>query len=375
VATTRLCITSAQRLIAGVILAGGVAVSLPGDARAQVSDAVLAQLLGGSLPTDEVPAEARLNLAAYERYQERMDAAWSAYDTGRGELIRHWSQLQLAGVSDEHVFYPFSGPDFVTAQRFYPGAERYIMVAMQIAGRPPELDRDTLRSDDIFSTFAQGADAFQRNGFFVTADLYEEFQDGDAVEGITGMLMLMADRTGYEVVTVEPVRADENGDVEVVPETERTARSWASVRLNMVRRADEQPVTLDYLRLNLSDTWLRAHDGDAAFITNAAAGHVVIKAASHMPQRGWFNLLNDAIATTAHSVLQDETGLPWELLTQHMSVRLFGEYLAPNRLFPEAPHQTLIDAYAVADPEVLPFEYGYDKPAGSCLVLAVRPAE
>jgi hypothetical protein len=360
-----------------IVLAGSVATSpafaqsVADSSPADVSAADSASFLGGSL--DAVPAGITCSGSNYRRYRQTMDRAWSRYDSERAAPMQQWvaEHVSLEGYST--AFYPFSGPDFVSVHRFFPFADRYVMVALQIAGRPPDLTSSTARCNLVLETFARGAIGFGQLGFFVTEQLYEEFQDGDAVEGITGMLMLMADRSGFAVDNVTPIRIDHQGQISIVDPATSTASDWASVRLQMTRRADGASVTLDYVRLNLSDAWLNDHDHHAQFIREAASQPVVFKAASHMPQLGWFELLNQAVASTSPLVIQDETGVPLELLQQHMSVEIFGEYTGPNDLFPETPHQSLIDAFASGEPGILPFSWGYDKAAGSCLVLATRP--
>ena len=116
------------------------------------------------------------------------------------------------------------------------------------------------------------------------------------VEGITPVLMLMAEREGYEVISVEPlVISDDGTDVVVATEGRDRAATWRSVRLELRRRDDGAPVTLDYVRLDLSNGGLRRGSGARALVTGLAHHRVVLKAASHLLQYDTFRTLRDAI--------------------------------------------------------------------------------
>lgn len=332
-----------------------------------------AAILAGTVAPAELPADAQLSADAYAAHRTRMERAWQLYDDQRGRTLNLWTLEHVDLPTGGTVFYPFSGPDFVTPHRFYPHADRYVMVAMQIAGRPPDFGLSTGHSSTVLEVFRQGASQFGDLGYFITEELYEEFQNGAAVEGITGMLMLMAVREGHEVISIVPIRTDEQGEIVEIDPAQATASDWASVRLRMRDTTDERDVILDYLRLNLGDAWLDRHAGDAAFIRAMAANPMVFKAASHMPETGWFETLVTAALENSPLILQDETGIPYDRLVEHFDVTLYGNYTESNGAFTPGQQPSLRAAYLERqDIEPLPFDYGYNKPAGSCLTQAVR---
>ena len=67
------------------------------------------------------------------------DGAWQFYQQNMGALMSAWAQTEIKQPAGTTLFYPFSGPDFVTAAHLFPQASRFVMVAMQAAGEPAAL--------------------------------------------------------------------------------------------------------------------------------------------------------------------------------------------------------------------------------------------
>ncbi|MEM9457644.1 MAG: hypothetical protein AAGF11_25925 [Myxococcota bacterium] len=314
--------------------------------------------------------------ARLERHATRADKNFDHFGRKVGEPMARWAEQTLAHEDGETIFYPFSGPDFATVHRLYPRAGRYVLVAMQKAGVPPQLS--DMAAEDRRTTFelhGQIMHNFAHMGFFVTKKMNERFHHELPNAGLTGTLMIFAEREGFAIDRVEPITVDEHGEVVVHPGDRAQAQTWHSVRLHLRRRTNGQAVTLDYLRLNLADWNLRKHEGQRRFVHLMSGHRTLLKAASHLlQQRYGFAEIRDAILDNAPSVLQDETGLPYAKLAQGHQVRLFGQYQAPHMLFDADPQVPLAQAYqAQADSvEALPFRIGYRKVAGSCLQYAER---
>ncbi|MCX7891537.1 MAG: TonB C-terminal domain-containing protein [Burkholderiales bacterium] len=299
-----------------------------------------------------------------------LDAAWSDYERRIGSPMRDWGERNLpdagAGLA---VFYPFSGPDFPTVAQLYPRAGRYVLVAIQPAGPPPDLDARSPSSRSAYlATLAGGLTAFARSGFFRTLDL----DAGRPAAGATPALMALAARLGYDVHAVEPVRiAPDGNDLEPHPGGRAAPATWASVRITLAR--DARRVLLDYVQLDLSDARLARDPAARAWIERQAANPTVFKAASHLPQKGGFSIVRDAVLARAPSVVQDETGIDYAELAQRFDVALHGRFVRPHPLFGADAQRSLAAAYRErADVPPLAFRIGYEKDAGSNLQVATR---
>ncbi len=310
------------------------------------------------------------------RHAKRVDADFAHFGKKVGEPMERWAAQTLEHDDGETIFYPFSGPDFATAHRLYPRAGRYVLVAMQKAGPPPPLSE--LAPEDRRTTFelhGQIMRNFTRLGFFVTKEMNERFHRELPTAGLTGTLMVFAEREGFAVVDVEPISVDADGQVRAHEGDRSRAQIWNSVRLHLQQRADGREVTLDYVRLNLGDWNLRKHENQRRFVEQMSSNRSLLKAASHLLQKPHgFSTIRDALLDNAPSILQDETGLAYDRLTPGHQVQLFGKYETPHQLFDADPQQPLAEAYAAQSEsaQALPFRIGYRKVAGSCLQYAVR---
>lgn len=347
-----------------------LALTIAGDARATTPDTA-ARILAG-LETN-VPAGVPIGGTALREYAARASQHWEAYERHIGAPMQEWARTELAPARGGTVFYPFSGPDFATVKRMYPDAGRYVLVALQRAEPAPALDRASAADVAAFmARFGEVWRQFGRIGFFRTLDLDDEAKRSGLRAGTTVPMIAFAVRSGYKILAVDPVRVGESGmDLEVHPGSRSDAASWDSVRITLER--DGKKVLLDYLRIDLSDAALNARVPERAWIERMANHPTVLKAASHLPQDPRFALIRDAIMTRAPSVVQDETGIDYALLTSQFAVKLYGNFTKPHPLFNQERQRSLAQAYrTLPDIKPLPFRVSYQRVPEANLQVAVR---
>lgn len=335
-----------------------------------------ARILAGMETT--VPAGVQLPEEDLAEYARKATAYWRAYERRIGAPMQKWAHTELVPAPGATIFYPFSGPDFATVQRMYPDANRYVLVALQRAEAPPALERAT--AADLAAFMARFGDAwkqFAQIGFFRTLDLDEEAKRPGLRAGTLAPLLAFAVRSGYGVVSVEPVRVNESGsDLEVHPGPRSDRATWSSVRI--VLQSAQRRVLLDYVRMNLSDAALGEHPEQRVWIERMAANRTVLKAASHLLQSSRFGIVRDALLERAPSILQDETGIEYTALVKAFDVKLYGRFTKPHRLFNQEAQKALAQAYKDRQAEVKPlsFRVSYQRQPEANLQVAnrMRPA-
>ncbi len=328
-----------------------------------------ARILAGLERTHDDPELAEVLVS----HADDCDEHWDFYETKFGNAMKGWVQTELEAEPGATVFYPFAGADFVSVHRLYPDARRYVMVAMQRGGPPPEMDDLTKRELRIaLDAYGEETRKFAKRGFFITKEMRPISKRKGAVEGITGLLMMFAEREGYDVLEVEPIHlADDRPEIERAPGDPERFRTWSSVRLHLRRRADGAAVTLDYLRLNLANSGVPRDSNTETWLRQVAHGPVVLKAASHLMQDPMFFRIRNILLDEARTIVQDETAVEYETLAGRFDVKLYGDFAKPNELFERDAQRSLADAYATrSDVQDLPFPYGYRKRKGGCLQYA-----
>lgn len=285
------------------------------------------------------------------------DTAWSFYQRTIGQPLSIWASREVNAKVGGTVFYPFSGPDFVTVAHVFPNADRYVMVAMQAAGAPITLAAmNPARAQGFQQKFMREWMKFSRLAFFRTDDLNEDQRDQFAPIGVTTILSTFALYSGYDVLEIYPIVFDEqSGDF-----VKSAAGPWRSVRL-MLSKAGK-PVTLDYVSLDLSDSSLSKNEPMQKWLAREAHHPVLIKAASHLLQETYFAVLRDILVANATLVVQDETGLEYSYLSQIGPVDLYGGFLYPHELFNRKKQASLGNAYRESKAvKPLPFAFSYNK--------------
>jgi hypothetical protein len=298
-------------------------------------------------------------------------AAWDSYEKFIGKPLRKWTAEEVAPPAGGTVFYPFSGPDFVTVAQMYPEAERYILVAIQPAGEVVDTHTMPPAAAAAFKAkFNAEWIKFGYLGFFRTLDLNENTASTRGRLTSTPVMMAFAAALGFRVESVVPLQFNENTS-EFDPVEESNAKKWTSVRLDLSK--DGRKVTLDYVSMDLSDSFLKSHPPELAWVRKAAAHPTLLKAASHLLPKPYFSACRAAVVDAAPLLIQDETGLEYGDLKKMGTVTLYGRFAGVFRLFNQSSQRELAAAYLQAGQRgVLPFAFSYQKSASQRSLQVVR---
>lgn len=320
-----------------------------------------------------LPAGAQANLAfpfLQGANLTQADGAWQFYQQNMGAAMSAWAHTEINQPAGATLFYPFSGPDFVTAAHLFPQASRFVMVAMQAAGEPAPLSNMSgARAQNFQAKFLREWMKFSRLAFFRTDDLNEDLRDKHTQIGVTTILITFALYMGYDVNEVYPIALDPQSGQFL-----QTTGDWKSVRLVMSKGG--KPVMLDYVSLDLSDSHLSQTEPMRAWLERQSRNPVLLKAASHLLQETYFSTLRDILVANAKMVVQDETGLNYTYLSQIGPVDLYGGFLYPHELFNRKKQESLGQAYKDSkNVKPLPFAFSYNKTTERRSVQIVRRAD
>ena len=278
--------------------------------------------------------------------------------------MRVWSIENLSRLGTRKVLYPFSGPDVITPLALFGSAERLILVADQT----PEWTIPAQTEASRIQKECQTQNYFARLGYFRTNDLEGK---GSVRPRFTKMLVYSILMSGGSIERSVPLRINERGEAE---ETDLvTSAPRDGLRLQ-ITTAEGRSVTVDYLRINLSNAGLKTDSVQRKFLASQMAATVFIKSASHLPQKSSFSVLTDLIATKAKVLVQDETGLDINLINQHFKVEAHGRFNGPHPLWKDSASSMRLKDFLSAQRSItqLPFVMGYEKPSGSILLVATR---
>ena len=334
------------------------------DTAASVRNAAI--LLAGQEPVTGLPP-ALAQSPRWAAFSKEVTANWARYSQKIADPMSQWALAELP-VAPNTVFYPFSGPDFVTVHQLFPTAQRYVMVAMQNAERP--LDLANLAPDLIDPSLAVLTSAWQHfgeNGFYVTSYLEKYLYSTRANIGASTFIVSFLTLQGFEIERVVPIQVAADGSLqELSPDTPR----WRSVRIQASKQG--KSIVVDYLKIDLSNPGLQAAPQNLALIATLTKYPVLFKAASHLPQNVGFNMIANQVLADSPLIVQDETGLSYSTLIRAHQVALFGKFVVAHHSFPSY-HVDLAKAFAQRDDtKPLNFRFGYFKDGNYALMVASR---
>jgi len=279
-----------------------------------------------------------------------------------------WSQAELTDLKGRPVLYLFSGPDVVTPLALFPDAPHLTLIADQ----KPEYGQ--LRAAVEEASGARERECrmlnfFSQLGYYRTDDLNGR---GGERPSFIKLLTYSIAFSGGTITSASLLALNAQGELEVfAANSERAAQG---IRFD-VKRPDGRAVTVDYLVIDLANRGLMGHDAATAFLRRNAQDVLFLKSASHLLQSASFSMLANLLTTPAAPfVVQDETGLGVDRLEQAYRLTLYGHYTAPQTIWANKPAaQAFAGAYTQHETRgPLPFVFGYEKSAGSALLVGRR---
>lgn len=339
----------------------------------------IAKFLAGMRLGEESDLWDKQQTTAWGDRAAALDGAWQQLNAQQLNAARAWAETELSelNASEPVVFYPFSGPDFLYATTFFPKASQYIMVGLEPVGEvPPVEEFSSDRIQQKMDAVNQSLYAIVQFSFFRTKAMAEDLQE----QGVTPILMLFAARTNHQILDVQPVGLDGDGELQAVEAGEAEAQGWVP-GVKVVVAPDTEtggssPKTIYYFSTDLSDGGLAQTPQFIDFVQQFDRPVTYLKAASYLMHNESFSTIRDLILDNSQAVLQDDSGIPVRFFPAETWERQFyGNYVRPIELFAERYQSDLRQIYQNdATVKPLGFGIGYKYYDDSNLMLA-RPQE
>jgi len=315
---------------------------------------------------------------AWKAHRRELDAMWNEAE---GELLPGLRKFQSEELSDPSVanrtvFYPFSGPDVLTATLYFPRNPLYVMVALEPAGTLPTPRQIAKKEMPGYLSAIRGTLASELGrSFFITRQMDRQFR-GQVTDGLLAPILQLLARSGHTVLGFRYVRLDEGGEVIDRAADYKAATRYGNkgVEIEFQTDADSSVHHLFYFSVNLSNDRLREDTPFQQYLAHLTGTVSMLKATSYMPHQPGFSMIRDALLGNSYAILQDDSGLPFKKFSQDQwRVQLYGDYNQPYGSFRWQEQPDLREAYKTAAPKPLPMHVGYGyRRITSNLLLATR---
>lgn len=348
------CILLAPSVLSGagpVEVRRAVPVERTDEARAGIND--MARFIAGIQPPAGSPLAGLAAMPEWNAYAATMNRRWLAFDTARLLPIREWRVTALDGIHPETLFYPFSGPDFIYAETFFPSASRYILCGLEPVGDLPSMEKLVPLAKSL-GWLEYSLKTIIEAGYFVTKDMRTDLKLSP-LQGTLPLLCVMLARSGDSIISV--------------------THDVSHAEIQFVHGSNGQHATLDYYCVNLRDDGLGKGGAPfVSFIKQMQPGAAYIKAASYLMHGSDFSTIRDLLLSQCPVIVQDDSGIPLRYFDRtHWNMRLYGAYAPPLDIFKQYYQADMADLYRKNTAIPLSFGAGYNwNPRNANLVVYVR---
>ena len=342
---------------------------LPGaEARLHEVALVLAGMPAGR--TNDAFADVRRS-GVWREHQRAMNQMWRDYSVRHEMPIRQWAAREMPDLArSSTLFYPFSGPDFLFAQAFFPNVDTLVLCGLESAETLPVMNELSPRE------MGAGLDALRHSvmqfSFFITKDMRKDLQ-ASRFRGVLPVLLVFMARSGWRVESADAISLAGNG----TPVTAGFADGAAPGLLIRCRSPYGGLTRVFYLRQNLADGHLKTDGAFLQFVRAAAPGVAFTKSASYLLHEDSFSTFRGYLLNECSALVQDPSGVPYRFFEPAgWNLRLYGNYRRTLSLFGDKAQQPdLAQAFAEGrhSAQPLPFGIGYlYQPEATCLMVARR---
>lgn len=304
---------------------------------------------------------------AWQRYSQACMQAWQTYDSKVADSIRVWRDMELGNVSDsiKTVFYPFSGPDFINANLYFPNANEFILFGMEPPGDIPNPENIGAESLDVYlHSFSEAISSITQHSFFHTKRMKKQLASKE-LYGVTPILMLFMAQADKKIVNIRPFEFVNNGEKKYLDHFPRYKGEEAfgkGVEIQFTDWNQKELRTLTYFAANIADGGLSQNIPTREFLKTIPSPCVTyVKSATYLMNKSYFSIIRNTVLDKADLILQDDSGIRYKYFDPKIwDIQLYGSYDNPIALFKEHFDQALHDAYRTKKVKPLPFRRGYD---------------
>lgn len=308
---------------------------------------------------------------AWTSHQAKLDTLWHDFNLRHEIPIRTWASAQIGDLQGSHaLFYPFSGPDFLFANTFFPYSDTVVLAGLESCEALPPLSQ--LSAAEMGTSLA-GLDTSLSTAiqfsFFITKDMRRDLAE-TRFKGVLPVILTFMARTGHTVESVDLIRLDGNGQPVIA-----NAAGNAPGLLVRGYSPDGTAKRVFYFRQDLSDDGLHSGSPFLKFVSSLGQPPAFVKSASYLMHQEGFSNIRNYLLTNCRGIVQDPSGVPYRnLLVAGADVRLYGNYQGTLDMFKEHNQPDLINAYQQGNGSPLSFGIGYLFQSSNTGLMVARPS-
>ena len=338
-----------------------------------------ARIYAGMLPLDSARYPQLTAGEGWAVHRKLFEKNWTKLDK-RLRAMEQWRAAEVACITTAGatLFYPFSGPDFLNADIFFPECINAVYISLEKTGDIPSPDMDEQHFVNFTGDIRTSLSNIFARDYFVTRRMNEQLRTPYLQGNLTIFLVFLA-RRNCAVVSINKVHIDSNGTLVAAPCYTGDARKkqTGGMEIQYVKAQSSGAVRhLYYFPVDVQDSSLELKPQLVRYLSSLDNVIIFTKAASYCMHGKNFSIIR-GLCLRAKAVLEDDTGIPYRFFTpDQWTVSLYGRYTKPVKDFNYGFQEDLDKIFRSGiNVKPLPFNIGYHwRGSFSSLILAIRHA-
>ncbi len=327
----------------------------------------LANFIGGNSGYNYTYFKSFTAKPGFAAFTSNFEKRWNSFDSSKLTPIKNFVQNEFRSkVNSKNIFYPFSGPDILYSSTLFPDAERFTMIGLEPVGTLPIIDDKKIIADSIqnyFNKINSSLNAILKFSFFRTISMKEDLSN-EEVDGTLHLILLFLNRTGHSIVNIKPFYIDSTGNSVYVDNTNTLKqKGYKNPSIEITTTINGKTRTVTYTSTDLSDMGLRKNKGLLTYLANLHFETTYLKGASYLMHKKSFTTIRDLILDHGATIVQDDSGIAIQYITNHSSkwnFDFYGMYTKPINMFTQHYQADLDSLYKLKGAKKLGFGLGYN---------------
>ncbi len=303
----------------------------------------------------------------YIAFNKNFDNRWVNFDSSRLNTLRDFREQELAKnvTTQTTLFYPFSGPDILYAQTFFPNADKYVMIGLEPVGSFPSFkieNKDSLKN--YFNKINTSLNAILKFSFFRTISMSSDLKNTD-VDGTLHLLTLFLKRTKNKLCSAKAITIDSLGNtiyLNSFADLKKLSASTKGVEI-IFTDVNGKSKTLYYFSLNAANGGLKTNKGFVTYLQNMGTITTYLKGASYLMHKDYFSIICNIVLNQSRQIIQDDSGIALHYYTSSnfkWKYTFYGNYTKPIPMFVQHYQADLDSLYKQQGSKPIGFGIGYN---------------
>ncbi len=308
----------------------------------------------------------------YRAYRQFIDGIWDNYKKKNLNNIEAWRKKHVKDDGSGLVMYPFSGPDILNALAFFPGADEYVMIGLELPGNVPDPLR--YQGPNIYGELWKIKNALRtilQLNLFRTIEMAADFR-ADSFSNITGVMMFFLARYQYQILDIQKIHIDRAGNIQR-GEPRPGDKNADGVEFTFRKRMGAPIKTARFFSVDLSDGSLTRLKGVSEFLSKRKGFATFLKSASYLLSYDNFRILRSYLLAGSRFILQEDSGIPYKHFdAKDWKISFYGTYRV-IAIFANRFQKDLDADMKLKNRGPLPFDFGYGfEPEKSNVMIAIK---